>query len=78
MRGVSRSPTGVVGDESSAEEIVINRSESRLIALERRNQAARSKKKAARVAKVDTSNKVETRSANDEGPGRAPRTASAT
>jgi hypothetical protein len=50
---------GQLAGQSPAEESVINRSESKLIALERRNQAARVKK-APRVAASDT------RSANDE------------
>lgn len=37
-------PPGVADEKRSAEDIVINRTESRLIALERRNQAQRSAK----------------------------------
>jgi len=46
------------------EAAVINRSESRLIALERRNQAERSKQKASRPAPVPNNDSVPTRKAS--------------
>jgi hypothetical protein len=51
---------GRLAGRSSAEEYVINRTESKLIALERRNQAARAKRSDTRVVASDA------RSANDE------------
>jgi hypothetical protein len=61
MRGVSQ-PSGIIRTApSSAEDIVINRSESRLIALERRNRAARAaRKQPGRIVESGA------RSANDE------------
>ena len=72
MRGVSQlfgNASRQLAKRSSAEDIVINRSESRLIALERRNLAARSRKKAARVVQPAA------RSANDENPATTTRKA---
>lgn len=46
------------------EAAVINRNESRLIALERRNQAERSKQKAARPAPIPKNDSAPTRKAS--------------